>query len=102
MPSNESISIQRGCADLLKVLSDPTRLSVVRKLTAGPQRVGELNDTLGVEQSLLSHHLRVLREAGVVTTQRDGKSVVYSLSKSFSDGNREDSIDLGCCRLLFE
>ena len=82
------------------MLADATRLSVVRELLEGPRHVGELNELVRVEQSLLSHHLRVLREAGLVEGERDGKAVLYRLAPDISrDGN---SINLGCCRLSFE
>lgn len=89
------------CAEKLRVLADPTRLSVVELLMAGPKRVGELNEVLGVEQSLLSHHLRVLRDAGFVMTERDGKGIRYDLSPEFRT-SRGETLDLGCCAISFE
>ncbi|MEO1237266.1 MAG: metalloregulator ArsR/SmtB family transcription factor [Planctomycetota bacterium] len=88
-------------AELFRVLGDGTRLGVVMQLMNGPRRVGELNESLGVEQSLLSHHLRVLRDAGLVTAERDGKAVVYRVAESLQDPDRAGTIDLGCCRLSF-
>jgi ArsR family transcriptional regulator len=64
--------------------------------------VGEINQQLGVEQTLLSHHLRVLREAGLVRSQRDGKSVLYRLSPAVEGARRGKAIDLGCCLISFE
>ena len=90
-----------ACADKLRVLSDPTRLSVVELLMAGPRRVGDLNQVLGIEQSLLSHHLRVLRDAGFVVTQRDGKGILYDLSPQFRS-EQKGTLDLGCCALRFD
>lgn len=92
-----------NCATILKVLADETRLAVVRQLMAGSQQVNEINATLHLEQSLLSHHLRVLRDAGLVHSQRDGKAVLYSLSESVTSGKKPGaSINLGCCQLNFE
>ena len=59
-----------NCATILKVLADETRLAVVRQLMAGPQQVNEINGTLQLEQSLLSHHLRILRDAGISATAK--------------------------------
>ncbi len=87
----------QDCAQRLKVLSDPTRLAVVRRLMDGPQSVGELNEPLGVEPTLLSHHLRVLREAGLVESRRVGKSVLYQLGPE--NARRRRALDLGCCEL---
>lgn len=90
------------CASILKVLADETRLAVVEALLDQPQSVGEINTILGVEQTLLSHHLRILRESGIVTTERDGKRVVYSLSKQVQGKRKGRAIDLGCCKISFD
>jgi ArsR family transcriptional regulator, nickel/cobalt-responsive transcriptional repressor len=90
------------CAQVLRILGDPTRLDVIRSLLQGPRRVGEINDLLNVEQSLLSHHLRVLREAGLVESRRNGKAVLYRLSPALESRRRGRVLELGCCRLDFE
>ena len=89
------------CAAQLKVLADETRLAVVRLLMKGPRHVGELNLSLGLDQSLLSHHLKMLREAGFVTAQRDGKAVLYSLTPLIQGRRSGKVVDLGCCALSF-
>ena len=61
------------------VICEPTRTQIVRALTRGPLRVGELAGVLGRSKSATSQHLRVLREAGVVKAQRRGRVVMYSL-----------------------
>ena len=93
---------ETSCASLLKLLADETRLSVVRQLLDRPKHVGEINESLGLEQSLLSHHLRTLRNAGLVVSQRDGKAVLYSLSTEFQSSLPGDAIDLGCCSISFD
>ena len=90
-----------SCAAMLKALADDTRLAVVRRLLARPCHVGELQAELQIEQSLLSHHLKQLREAGIVESERDGKAVLYRLTTSVESRRRGDVIDLGCCRLSF-
>src|SRR4029077_6693234 len=90
------------CASRLRVLSDPTRLSVIEILLAGSKHVGEINAELGIEQSLLSHHLRVLRDAGLVRAARDGKAVRYSLAQPVDRDPRQKAIQLGCCLLSFQ
>ncbi|MEI6234704.1 MAG: metalloregulator ArsR/SmtB family transcription factor [Planctomycetota bacterium] len=91
-----------NCATMLKYLADDTRLDVVRQLMRGPMHVGELNATLPVDQSLLSHHLKILRDAGIVTAQRDGKAVLYSLAPSVESLRKGKSINLGCCSISFD
>ena len=64
---------------LLKALADPIRLDVVQALTAGERCVCELTEQLGLAQSRLSFHLRVLREAGLIESREQGRWVYYSL-----------------------
>ncbi len=90
------------CSRRLQMLADPTRLAIVRELMAGPLRVGSLGQRLNVEQSLLSHHLRALRDGGLVEGTRDGKSVVYRLADGVRPSRGRDAIHLGCCRLTFD
>jgi ArsR family transcriptional regulator len=62
-----------------RALADPTRLRVVHELTRGTRCVCELRDQLGIRGPLLSHHLAVLRDAGLVTACRRGRWVDYTL-----------------------
>lgn len=61
-------------------LSDPTRIEVVELLREGERCVCELMDHLDAAQSRLSFHLKVLREAGLVTDRREGRWVYYTLN----------------------
>jgi ArsR family transcriptional regulator len=87
---------------MLKVLADEVRLAVIEQLLDGPKHVGRINELLQVEQTLLSHHLRVLREAGLVQAQRDGKSVLYRLSPAVENVRKGKAINLGCCLISFD
>ncbi len=69
-------SIARG----FHALSDPTRLEVIELLRGGERCVCELMDILEVAQSRLSFHLRVLKDAGLVSDRREGRWVYYTLS----------------------
>ena len=91
-----------SCASKLKVLSDPTRLAVLESLMSGQKNVGELMEQLNVEQSLLSHHLAVLRDNGLVEAAREGKAMVYQLSASVADSTAGKAINLGCCKISFD
>jgi DNA-binding transcriptional ArsR family regulator len=91
-----------SCAAMLKVLADETRLAVVEQLLLGPKHVGEINERLKVEQSLLSHHLKVLRQAGMVEAQRDGKSVLYRLTPALDGARQGRALNLGCCLISFD
>ena len=95
-----SILEESACASRLKVIADPTRLAILKILMKKPQHVGEVATLLGIEKSLLSHHLQVLRKAGFVVASRDGKAVLYRPAPGIvPDGLK--AIDLGCCLLSF-
>jgi DNA-binding transcriptional ArsR family regulator len=89
------------CAELLKALADAERLRLVQALRAGPQNVSELAALLENEIGNISHHLKVLRKHGLVTTQRRGKMVIYSLAESILNtrGAKADRLEFGCCCL---
>ena len=66
---------------LFHALSDPTRLGIVRKLRQGERCVCELTDALDAAQSRLSFHLKVLKDAGLVSDRREGRWVYYELRR---------------------
>ena len=66
--------------EILKSLADETRLAIIRQLLDGPRSVQELNTLLGVEQTLFSHHLKILRQIGLVVSERSGTRVIYQLA----------------------
>ena len=70
---------------LLAALADPVRLSIVRQLSALDDVCAcDFSECCTVSQPTISHHLRVLREAGVLTSERRGTNIVYSLSPDFT------------------
>ena len=60
-------------------LADPTRLAVFERLAQGPSAVGELAEGLPVSRPAVSQHLKVLKEAGLVTDRPDGARRVYQI-----------------------
>ena len=89
------------CAQRLKILAEAHRLTILKLLFTGPKYVWEINDSLALEQSLLSHHLKVLRQQGFVESHRQGKAVLYRLIPDVRS-TLGDGIDLGCCTVFFE
>ena len=65
-------------AKLVSVLLEPQRIKILRVLRGGERCVCEIERSLGIAQNLVSHHLRVLREAGLVAARREGQFVHYS------------------------
>lgn len=66
-------------AQLFQALSDETRLAVLEMLRDGERCVCDLQEALGAAQSRLSFHLRVLKEAGLVTDRKEGRWSYYTL-----------------------
>lgn len=71
-----------GTADVaatLQALATPSRLYILARLQEGPCSVSELADAVGMEASACSHQLRLLRNLGLVTGERHGRSIIYAL-----------------------
>jgi DNA-binding transcriptional ArsR family regulator len=71
-----------GASDVaatLQALATPSRLRILARLQEGPCAATELADAVGMEQSACSHQLRLLRNLGLVTGERRGRSVIYAL-----------------------
>lgn len=66
-------------AEVLKTLASPRRLEIIHRLAAGPRGVGHLADELCLSQPNVSQHLSILRTAGIVEAERDGREVRYRL-----------------------
>ena len=67
-------------AEVLKVLASPRRLEILHVLAEGPCEVGRLAAAVGATQPNVSQHLAVMRTAGLVEAEREGREVRYSLS----------------------
>ena len=76
--SNEQL---RTAARIVRALAHPLRLRIIRMIedNNGAANVGEIYQALGIEQSIASQHLRVLRQAALVKTRRSRKFIFYSL-----------------------
>ena len=66
-------------ADVLKTLASPRRLEILHALASGPIEVGRLAERIGASQPNVSQHLAVLRTAGLVDAEREGREVRYRL-----------------------
>jgi DNA-binding transcriptional ArsR family regulator len=81
-----------GAETLFKALANPLRLGIVQLLEGHPRCVHELVHELAVPQPLVSQHLRVLRAAHLVATERRGKEVLYSLPDAHVASIANDAI----------
>jgi len=91
----------RTCARAMGVLADETRLKIVRGLFAGSACVAALAKSVGLPVARISHHLAILRAAGIVEGDRDGQRVIYRLSREFHSSPRSHTLDFGCCLVRF-
>jgi DNA-binding transcriptional ArsR family regulator len=66
-------------ATTMQALATPSRLLILATLQDGPATVGRLANAVGMEQSAVSHQLRLLRNLGLVQGDRQGRNIVYSL-----------------------
>ena len=84
----------------IQALGDPTRRSIFERLRDGPRAVGELARELPVSRPAVSQHLRVLKEAGLVTEQRNGTRRIYGVDaasvaelRDYFDGFWSDALE---------
>jgi len=88
------------CANYLKALGDPIRLRIVKALQSGPLTVSDLAEFLALDIQKVSHHLRILFRADLLTLQKVGKFRYYELNSTFVKKRHSNkSLDLGCCTI---
>jgi DNA-binding transcriptional ArsR family regulator len=69
----------------LRAIGDPVRREILRMLAGGPMAAGQIASRFDISLSTVSHHLSVLRLAGLVTVERRSRSLVYSLEAGALD-----------------
>jgi DNA-binding transcriptional ArsR family regulator len=69
----------QAASELLKAMSNQTRLMILCQLLHGERTAGELDSLTNLSQSALSQHLAVLREHGLVHTRRESQNIFYSI-----------------------
>lgn len=95
----------KRCAELLSALAAPERLKIVRFLADGPQNVTAIAKMLKLVNVVnVSHHLTVLKHAGLIRSDKKGRFVWYSLcpgvlEEAVEVGMPREALNLGCCKL---
>jgi DNA-binding transcriptional ArsR family regulator len=97
-------SIQpRVCSRKLQALAAPERLRILCFLREGARNVTQIAESLDTTLVNVSHHISVLRQAGLIRGKKTGRFVYYSLPPGFLQRNEPtdtvEYFDLGCCRL---
>lgn len=94
----------RQCATVLKSLADATRLRILESLLDEEKCVTDLARELGCPQPHVSHHLRILRDSGIVEGIREGKQVCYRITPVVQRAlthRQGKALNFGCCELRF-
>ena len=76
MPDNDTVT---DLSEVFKVFGDPTRIKILWTLFDDEKCVYDISETISMTQSAVSHQLRVLKQARLVKSRRDGKNTFYSL-----------------------
>jgi ArsR family transcriptional regulator len=78
----------RRAAAVLEALAEPTRLRIVFHLASGPHHVSQLAELIGTPMVNMSHHLGVMRNAGLLQDEKEGRKVIYRFRPEiFTAGN---------------
>ena len=92
------------CICALKALGELNRMRLLRLLLTRQMSVGELAHKLGMSEYNASKHLRILREAGLVETQRQGRQHLYAVPKELHQRLQpnDNVLNLDCCTFRFD
>jgi len=88
-PEPPAVAGLPGVVEVLRLLADPMRAAILERLAGEELCTCHLQDELGAKQTLVSHHLKALREAGLVTTEPCGRFTYYRLTPGAFDGVRD-------------
>ena len=89
----------RKRADVFRIFADENRLRIIETLLIEPHCVKELVSALGLEQSLISHHLSVMRQFNLLSFEKRGRETIYRLSSKFHTDRGRKLIDLEFCQI---
>lgn len=88
-------------AAYLQAIGSPTRLRIIEALIAGPKHVSAIAEAIDVDLANTSHHLKVLRTASLVLSEKLKRNVIYALNRDiYTDHGKTWSLDLGWCQVV--
>ena len=92
------------CIAALKALGEETRLRILRLLIKEPMSVNDIADRLKASQYNVSKHLRIMREAGLLEVEKQGKERFYGVTRNLKRqvAANNNVLDLGCCTFRFD
>ena len=68
--------------DVWNAMADPTRREILTMLQSGEMTAGEIADRFEISNATVSHHLKILREAGLITSEKEKQTITYKLNTS--------------------
>ncbi len=77
----------------IRALADATRREILRALRRGPLTAGEIGARFPITGASISHHLNVLKEAGLVQAEREGRNIVYTLDATVFQEFMQEMLD---------
>ncbi len=95
----------KDSAELFKALADRIRLDILHSLFKDEKCVTDLMSELNLTQSHVSHHLKILKTAGLISSVREGHKIFYQLCpqvKSSLNESQQQTLQLGCCEVKFK
>ena len=104
-PGNRALPVVHGndCVVALRALGEDTRVRIIGLLIGEPLDVGQISRQLGVSPYNVSKHLRILREAGLLEVEKNGRTRLYALPDAIRGRAAEGAVlDLGCCSFQFQ
>lgn len=90
MASTLREEVVRLHAQVCSGLADPNRILIIYSLADGPHNVGDISSIVDLPQTTVSRHLKILRERGIVRSERDGQTIHYRLT----DARYLEALDL--------
>lgn len=92
------------CIAALKALGEESRLRTLRLLFKEQLGVNEISERLGLSQYNVSKHLRIMREAGLLEVESQGKQRIYTVARKLRNqvAANNNILDLGCCTFRFD
>lgn len=73
----------KGCSDCFRVLSDETRIRILKSVQSCAANVTQITTAMQVTQPTVSYHLKMLEELGLITKMRRGREIVYSFNTEY-------------------
>ncbi len=92
---------QQRSAELFKSLAGEIRLRIVHSLFEKEKSVGELVKELGHSQSHISHHLKTLKNSGILRSKRNRHKIMYRIAPNIAKKHKK-VLNLGCCEIKFK